>query len=747
MARPVMKNNATDERLAGRRVVLLGAGHTNAHIIRMWGMNPIPDTELVCVSDHAVATYSGMLPAVLAGQIVRDEMEIDLVRLCASAGARLVTDTVTGLDKVKQLIHFNGRPSLAFDALSVGIGSVPTTQGVRVTGDSLLKIKPMQTFLQRLSAAVDDAIKRRQSSDADAAVKGTFTPLRVVIAGSGAAGIEITFCLPAFLRSQTSTPFQLQIVTRSPEILPGVIPGLRKRAAAELSARQVEVTTGATIVRVNDDGIFLNSGKMIEADIVIWATGASPPEVLKLLDLPKTERGFLATDTTLRSTSGLPVFAVGDTGTIVSEHLPKAGVYAVRQGPVLWDNVRSLISGKDLREYTPQRNFLKLLNTGDGRAIGEWKGFSFCGRWVMQLKDRIDSKFMKMYQVSGSMGPAAAPMQCKGCGCKLGGDALDRALHGSTSSSVGTDAEPLDDAAVVETDSGQIIASTDFFTNPIDDAYLFGRIAALHSASDMVAMGATTKAALANVVLPEGNERTQQQALHDFLAGARLEFSAMGANIAGGHTIVGPRWEAGFTVIGEPPKQPLLRKQNLKTGDLLYMTKPLGVGVLLAAHMRSQCPARDYEDLMAVMLQRQHDLATVATDSGITAATDITGFGLAGHLIEMLESSQKSAKLRIDRLPLLSGAAAAFELGIESTLAPNNRSIERLMKFPQELTAIPQYKALFDPQTCGGLLLGVPVAIAGRFEAKLSNVGLPPAVCIGEVCDAVPDKHVLEIVR
>ncbi len=195
------------------------------------------------------------------------------------------------------------------------------------------------------------------------------------------------------------------------------------------------------------------------------------------------------------------------------------------------------------------------------------------------------------------------------------------------------------------------MASTDFFSSPVDDAFLAGRIAALHSASDIIASGAGPTEALANVVLPDGDRLTQQRTLRDFLQGARREFDAMGASVVGGHTIVGPRMEIGFTVIGRPLGQSLVRKQNLKSGDHLYLTKPLGIGVLLAAQMRSICPADAYTSLLEAMFQQQHAFARIAVDLGIDAGTDVTGFGLIGHLIEMLTTSNVAAVIQPRRHP------------------------------------------------------------------------------------------------
>ncbi len=710
------------ERLPSKHVVLLGIGHTNAHVVRMWGMNPIPDASLTCVSNHTVATYSGMLPAALAGQIPQAAMEIDLVRLCNSVGARLITDDVTGIDRANGRLLFDDRPAIPYDALSIGIGSVPIDGELEAGEQHVLRIKPMQTFMERLARAIDDAIARTDRK-----------ALRIAIVGAGVAGIEISFCLPTFVEQQTGAEPSITLITRSDDVLPDVAESTRRRVAGQLRRRGVTVHTRKAVAKVTDQHLTLDDGQQLEADLVVWATGATAPPLLSRLGLPVDDRGFLETDATLQSTAGGNIFAVGDTGTIANQKLPKAGVYAVRQGPILWDNLQRGLSGRPLVDYQPQTSFMKLINLGNGDAIGQWKGFSFQGQWVMRMKDRIDTRFMEMYQPL-SMTPDGTTgqddMQCRGCGCKLGGDLLEEALQSD---------QPiqLEDAAPIGRDDQQtLIASTDFFTSPVDDAYLTGRVAALHSASDIIATGARPTKALANVVLPEGNAATQRQMLSDFLAGAREEFGAMGAEIVGGHTIVGPRFEVGFTVIGRSISENLLHKDRLRVGDKLLLTKPIGIGVLLAAHMRSLCPAAGYTAAITTMLERQHELAGLAVTAGVCAGTDITGFGLGGHLIEMLETGNVAAEISLASIPTLIGATQQVEAGIESTLAPQNRRIDRKIKADITLRDQAVYKLLFDPQTCGGLLLGVAADACEDLANTISKTtGIETAV-IGDVTQA-----------
>ncbi len=273
-----------------------------------------------------------------------------------------------------------------------------------------------------------------------------------------------------------------------------------------------------------------------------------------------------------------------------------------------------------------------------------------------------------------------------------------------------------------------------------------GRVAALHAASDIVASGARPKHALSNVVIPEGPLGPQQATLSDLLAGAKREFDAMGAAIVGGHTIEGPRLEIGFTVIGNAVGDSLLQKQNLQEGDGLYMTKPLGIGVLLAAHMRSRCKAEHYSKLVQAMLERQHEYASLAINSGVTAGTDITGFGLAGHLLEMLEASAMAATLWLDEIPTLSGAADALSAGIQSSLAPSNRLAVAKVDASSGVRKTSAFDLLFDPQTCGGLLLGMSDHSAAQIQTAVTGAELRPLVKIGTVHQLAEGNRPLHVV-
>jgi len=697
----------------------------------MWRMKPIADAQLICVSDRWKASYSGMLPGVLAGQYPPERMDIDLVRFCSSAGSRLIVDRVTGLDIENRRLLFEDRADLPFDVLSIGIGSVPKRLDADAN-DSILAIKPMQTFLDRLHTKLSELTQTANRT------------VRIAVVGAGCGGTEIAFCLPNRLKLWfPNTQFEVKLVTSNDTVASGCKQGTVRLVEEELQRAGIEALPNRRVARVSDGRIDFENQDSIDIDLAIWATGATAPSLLSQLNLATDDRGFLLTDEKLQTVGQKHIFAVGDTGTMQSSPTPKAGVYAVRQGPILLQNIQRAIKGHSLVSYRPQRDFLTLLNIGDGRAIAQYKGRAFKGKWCWRLKNYIDSKFMAMYQdytpMEMKMEPPDAEtlMRCTGCGGKVGGSVLSRVLKRldiPQSEHVLVGLDQPDDAAVVQISGGRpVTATADFFTAPVDDPYIVGRLAALNSASDVFAIGAKPIAALALATIPFGSPRRQEQVLYETLAGSMHEFRQMDCSLVGGHTIEGPTLTVGFTVLADQGDGPPLTKGRLREGDQLVLTKPLGSGILLAAHMQALCEADWMATLVETMLLSNQVAVEAVSTLDIAALTDITGFGFAGHVLEMLKASEMSARLNLASVPLLPGTEAMLGRGIESTLAPANKDVELRIKVSEANRKSPIYKALFDPQTCGGILFAVSpseVEDALRMLSATSNV---PVAVVGEV--------------
>jgi len=738
------------KRLGRNTVVLLGVGHTNAHVLRMWKMKPLENAQLVCISNFPNATYSGMLPGVLAGQYEPNAMEIDLVRLCASAGARLILGEVTGIDHDEQQIKFRNRPPLAFDILSIGIGSRPTFSGVKVAEKNpLVAVKPMQTFLERLG----DSFATSKSSQSSA------SPLKIVVVGGGIGSIEITFCLDKRLQSDPESmnlkgDYELTLVTGASVVGTGLLETTQAKVGELFSSRNIKSVAGSRVSEINEDHLILANGDRVDADVVIWATSAVAPELISRLDMETDDRGFIATKQTLQSQTNDRIFAVGDSGTIVGSKLVKAGVYAVRQGPILWDNIRRLIWKRQPVDFIPQSGFLKLINTADGKTIAEYKGRTIYSGWCWKLKNRIDVKFMRMYQDYTPMEmttvepPSAEEvMRCLGCGGKIGSQLLSQVLSElevPPHDDVLIGLENPDDAAVIKTHDDQVTVTTDFFASPFDDPYLVGRIALLNSASDCCVMGAQPTSGLAIVQLPLGHPRAQAQVMRELMAGGVEELRKMNATIVGGHSIEGPRITIGYTILGRQLVDPKT-KGMLQVGDQLVMTKSIGTGVLLAALMQGLLSGAAYQPLVDAMLKSNYVALRLIQEHAISGITDVTGFGLAGHLAEMLKASSKSARIQMDDVPVLPRCQDLIEAGIESTLAPDNRMVARKVSLRSTLSE-KKIASLFDPQTSGGLLFGVAQDRAERVIRFLKDEGFADTTTIGEVADGDGNSSSLEIV-
>ncbi|MDP7020698.1 MAG: selenide, water dikinase SelD [Pirellulaceae bacterium] len=740
-----------ERKLAEHQIVLLGVGHTNSHVLRMWKMAPLANAQLTCVSNFSIVTYSGMLPGVLAGQYDRERMEIDLVRLAAAAKARLITAPVTGLDIGGGRLHLEGRPPLPFDVLSIGIGSRPAAPGIDLENPHLVSIKPMQTFLGRLERAA-----RRLPAEGRA--------VRVAIVGGGLGGVEVACCLPARLAIWLPKgSCEITLINARQQAAPGVSASTARRIQTTLSRLSVRQMLDSRVADVSGGQLTFASGETESFDLILWATSATAPPLLGELGLPTDDGGFLLTQDTLlvKHPDQPPIFAVGDSGAIAGAELPKAGVYAVRQGPVLWSNIEHLLAGRPPQPYRPQRRFLKLVNTGDGRAIAEYGSFSMRGRSLWKLKDYIDSKFMRMYQdyapAMNAIEPSRPPederssgghdgMFCTGCGGKVGGDVLHRVLQrldlaGNEHVVLGLDA--ADDVAVVRSTGGRPLAVTvDFFTLPLDDPVLSGRLAALNAVSDVFAAGGAPHTALCSAIIPRGDGEAQEEFLYQLLWGALHEFEKIGVSLVGGHTIEGVDAALGFTVMADAPDE-LRTKGKLRAGDRLVLTKPLGVGILLAAHMRGECRAAWMDRLLPVLLQSNETPARILADHDTSGVTDVTGFGLIGHLIEMLKGSGLAAQLALSRLPLLDGVSELVAAGWESTMAPANRHVESFVRATADAREHPAYSGLFDPQTSGGLLIGVAESAVDGFVDELLSNGVS-ANEIGQVIEG--DTVYVEIV-
>lgn len=705
-------------------ILLIGGGHAHVEVLRRFGMAPVPGVRLTLATRDLATPYSGMLPGLVAGTYSHAEAHVDLAPLASFAGARLVHGAVTGLDLDRNEAAIDGRPALAFDLVSLDIGSTPSPAGIE-GAEHALPVKPVDRFLERWKEVEGRAVE----------AGGRF---RLVTVGAGAGGVELTLALKRRLaahlaeRGISAQGPHFTVVSDMREVLPAYGRAARLRIEAALHRCGIEPRTGVRVAAVKPGGAVTETGEMLPADAVILATPAAPAGWVAASGLAVDERGFVEVGRNLRSRSHPQVFAAGDIAAFGARALPKSGVFAVRQGPVLAENLRRLAAGSDsLRPYKPQKRTLALISTESGQAVASWGPFAAAGGWAWRWKDRIDRRWMDRYRDLPAM-PGAEDMRCGGCGAKLPADPLARVLARLEVAPREDVALGLgDDAAVVRPPRGRVAVRTaDQFRAFIDDPWLFGRIAANHALGDIYAMGAEPQTALALATLPHAPDDKLERDLEALLRGALEVLNDAGCALVGGHTAEGAELALGFALDGHGREDRLTGKDGLEAGDRLLLAKPLGTGAILAAHMAGRCRGEWLGTALAAMQQSNREAGEAFRAHGAVAVTDVTGFGLAGHLGEMLRASGRAAVLWPDALPVLPGARDLIARGMRSTLHPAN---EAAAAFDPEDCPV-----LFDPQTAGGLLAGVPEDRAADCLAALAAAGYAQAAVVGEVLPGPP---------
>ena len=730
-------------------LVLIGGGHTHVAVLRRFGMHPVAGVRLTLITRDIHTPYSGMLPGLVAGHYDFDDAHIDLAPLSRFAGARLYHRAAVGLDLDRRQVICDGRPPVPYDLLSINIGSTPSLREVPGAAGVAVPVKPISTFVARW-----ERFRARV-----AAASG---PVKVGVVGVGAGGVELVlavqFALHRMLEEigRPAETLEFHLFGASDTILPTHNRGMGRRLERVLRERGVQVHLGQAVTSVSDGAITCGDGTTVAVDEILWVTQAGAAPWLRETGLEVDESGFVCVDDTLQSTSHPGVFAAGDVAAVVNHPREKAGVFAVRQGPPLADNLRRVLLGRPPRPFRPQRRFLTLVSTGGRHAVGARGPWSFEGAVIWRWKDWIDRRFMSKYRDLPPMADGATPavepglaspevlreistaaMRCGGCGSKVGATPLDRVLEQlqpvrRDDVLVGLDAP--DDAAVVTVPAGKALVRTvDAFRAIVNDPFVFGQITANHCLGDIFAMGAEAQTALAIATVPFGLDTKVEDTLVQLLSGAVTVLNDAGAALVGGHTSEGAELALGLSLTGLVDPGAVLRKTGLRPGDRLVLTKGVGTGTLFAAEMRMRAKGRWIAGAVASMRQSSRAAAAVLRGHGATACTDVTGFGLLGHLVEMTKASGVDVRLALASVPVLDGALETSAAGLLSSLHPHNVRLRRAVVDVERAALDPRYPLLYDPQTAGGLLAGVPGDRADACVDDLRAQGYAQAAVIGVV--------------
>ncbi|MEM6449156.1 MAG: selenide, water dikinase SelD [Cyanobacteria bacterium P01_D01_bin.105] len=753
-------------------LVLVGGGHSHALVLRKMGMQPWPaDVRLTLITNLADTPYSGMLPCHISGLYDFDTAHIDLRPLTRFANCRLMMDEMVGLDAENQKVLCKHHPPIAYDTLSIDVGSTPTKSQVPGAAQYAIPAKPVpnllrawKTYLEQLEQSLS------QNPNATATIS---------IVGGGVGGVEMAFAmqirLQDLMRNYKQLPNNKQppnnkqqiavhLFQRGPRLAKGRNPWTQRMVETLCREKGIVVHTGERVCEVTKTAVHCESGLAVECDRTFWVTNASAPPWLKTTTLSLTDNGFIAVKDTLQTCSHPNIFAAGDVATMVNHQRPKAGVFAVRQGPPLYENLKRQMLAQPLKAFKPQRRYLNIIDTDTQTSIASWGPFAVHAKWCRAWKDSIDKKFMSLFsdfpkmdevrKTTETQPKESAPkqtMHCAGCGSKVGANVLHNALWRVRREAAEDDAkndtdwpyrnniyaglDAPDDAAVVQVPAGMLAVHTvDQFTALVDDPFVFGQICVNHCLSDLFAMGATSHNALALATIPYGTRAKQEEILYQLLSGVSKALAASKTFLVGGHTTEGPTLTLGFACNGWIAPERVWRKSGMVPGQSLILTKALGTGTLFAADSQLQAKGRWIEGAIASMVQSNQSAANCLRAHGAAACTDVTGFGLAGHLQEMVNASNVSVRLDLSDLRMLPGAQRTLEQGIFSTLHSRNREnvIDDFVfgRTPQHL---PIVQLLFDPQTSGGLLASIPSEQTEACLQQLQRLGYAESRCIGMV--------------
>lgn len=766
-------------------ICLVGGGHSHALVLRSWAMQAIPGIRLTLVSSAVQTPYSGMLPGLIAGHYGYDEIHIDLQRLCSWANVRFIEDTVTAIDLDERNVQFANRPALAFDVLSLDTGSTPDLS-VPGSSEHVVPVKPVSNFHTRWQSLRH----RLETSDNSEA--------RIGVVGSGAGGFELVTAMKHQLKDTSARCYWF---LRSDKAIQGRPDKVGQYAQQAATAAGIEVVRNFDVVEVQAGRLIAADKRQVSLDEIIWCTAATGPDWPRAAGLDTDSRGFVATNGSLQSTSHDFVFATGDIGTQVQTPSNKAGVFAVRQAPYLFKNLRAYCLGKSLSIYKPQKDFLSLMATGPKQGIASRGPLVVRGKWVWRWKDHIDQTFMNRFlhlplvkmnvlpeklpeallnesmllatehtlSAEESNATGFIPKRCKGCGAKLGQRSLQRVLdellplpladktENNTANNTPTSVwSPAGDTAIVNLPATRLVQSVDHINAIVDDPYLLGRIAALHAISDVVTQNAELHSAQVIVTVPEARPDIAERDLRLLMYGVLSALDEESCALIGGHTTQGSEMSVALVINATLRDETMLDTCEanstcsvpvVQEGDVLILTKAIGVGLLFAGLMQTRARGTDIVAAIDAMLGSNRPAADVLRRHDAKAMTDITGFGVAGHLNRLLQGvtlatntdvlgvaadTGAGAALSLSKMPFLNGALELSRQGCRSSLWSENAV--SLSAATIDSDAEPAAVALLaDPQTSGGLLAVLPKASAHDCLIELQEAGYGTAACIGTI--------------
>ncbi len=364
-----------------KRLVLLGGGHAHVKVLAALAKQPLDGWDVRLVSPFPRQIYSGMLPGWIAGHYPIEACAITLDRLAARGAVTFHTTSCTGLNLPEQVVRCADGAALKFDVLSIDTGAMPALTALPGAIEHALPVRPIERFIAAWSAMAERIVGQHHRFD-------------LVVLGAGAAGIELALAIRHQISNRGNSHLFLTVVGSSEWPLPDAPTATQRRALTLLRERGIQWKGNCRATTLEPNRLHFETSHPLDFDACIVATGAAAPQWPAEAGLATDERGFIRVNNALQSLSHQNVFAAGDVAAL-TQRRAKSGVYAVRAGPVLSQNLRAFCEYRTLALWKPQPHALYLVGTGDCNALAIWGGWHCSGRWLWRWKERIDRRFMR----------------------------------------------------------------------------------------------------------------------------------------------------------------------------------------------------------------------------------------------------------------------------------------------------------------------------------------------------------------
>lgn len=688
-------------------LVLIGGGHSHLSVLMKLSKRPINGNRITLITNEIDTPYSGMIPGYIEGIYSWRDSHIDLYRLCLKLNVRFIHAEVERVSAHEKEIYFKDRPKIKFDVLSINTGIQSNNREIKGAAKYCLPVKP----ISKLTNNFLNKITNFKS---------------IAFIGGGAGSVELALAIKKrFLN--INQDIKITIITGKRGLLSTFPQKTKLTSLKTLEKFKIDIIEYKRVLEVKPKQIILSDKSMLKIDKAILSTNSMTPKWLAKSDILLTKDNYILVNKSFQ-TNYKYVFASGDVIDFNNQNLKKAGVFAVRSGKPLAINIKQFILGKKLVEYKFNKNYLALIGTSKRSAIGTKYSLTFNSRFFFYLKKYIDQKFIKKFndfriRKKFTLDTLKADvlnifvkhkekitdkndiMQCKGCAAKVPLNALKQALP--------KDIVSTSEDAVSVPGHPELYQTVDMISSIITDPFLLGKIAANHSISDMVSVNSKITSAMMILQLPLSKTEINSRDLEQVLLGANEIFKTIDCPLIGGHTMIGKDKDPiiGFSILGQKQKKIKIVKnrRKIKTKDLLILTEKIGSGLIFAGINNYLIDSYFQIDVIKQMIKGNLNFGKISNQLNILSMTDITGFGLANHLLNLIKRDNSKTGLTIypNKIPLFEGVNECLNKDIKSSLFKSNYDIaQKDIIYKRDKSKLDNI--LYDPQTVGGIAFIIP---------------------------------------